>query len=152
MQMNSYEAQLMVRVFIEERQREADRQRLLRQVHSAHPGWFLAQGLRFLHRLGCMLVALGHSLQQSASAPTGALGSENGGSTVTGQAQHALEGAGQSTEPTYTQDAFVADIQKYYKMVAQGKSGASDFLKSIKERGMRYGDEALKRDLKQNMG
>jgi hypothetical protein len=78
MQTSSYEAQVMARILIEERRREADRQRLLRQVHNARPGWLLVQGLRFLHRLGCMLMTLGHSLQESASAPTGALGSEKG--------------------------------------------------------------------------
>ena len=78
MQMSSYEAQVMVRIWVEERHREADRQRLLRQVHSKSPGWLLTPGFRFLHRLGCILIALGHSLQQSASAPPGALGSENG--------------------------------------------------------------------------
>lgn len=78
MQMNSHVAQLMVRVFMQERQREADRQRLLRQMHSSPPGWLLTQGLRFLHRLGCILIALGQSLQQSASAPPGPVGPENG--------------------------------------------------------------------------
>ena len=78
MQTSSYEAQVMARILIEERRREADRQRLLRQAHGTRPGWLLLQGLRFLHRLGCKLIALGHSLQRSASVPTGALGSENG--------------------------------------------------------------------------
>jgi hypothetical protein len=78
MHTNSYEAQLIVRIFVEERRREADGQRLLRQVQSDHPGWLLLQGLRSLHWLGCMLIALGQCLQQSASVPTGALGSEKG--------------------------------------------------------------------------
>ena len=76
MQMSSYEAQLMVRMFVEERHREADRQRLLRQVQSRRLGWLWLQALPFLHWLGCMLIAVGQFLQQSASVPTGALGSE----------------------------------------------------------------------------
>ena len=75
MQMSSYEAQLMVRMFVEERHREADMQRL-RQVQSRRPGWLWLQALPFLHWLGRMLIAVGQRLQQSASAPTGALGSE----------------------------------------------------------------------------
>lgn len=76
MQMSSYEAQLMVRMFVEERHREADRQHLLRQVQRRRPRWLLLQALRFLHWLGCMFIAVGQCLQQSASVPTGALGSE----------------------------------------------------------------------------
>jgi hypothetical protein len=76
MQMSPYEAQLMAQVWAEERHREADRQRLLRQVQSDRPGWLLLQGLRFLHWLGSTLIALGQCLQQWASAPTVAPGSE----------------------------------------------------------------------------
>ena len=71
-----YQAQLMVQILVEERRREADRQRLLRQVQSDPPGWLMRQGLALLYRLGCMLIALGQRLQPSASAPTGAPGSE----------------------------------------------------------------------------
>jgi hypothetical protein len=78
MQMSSYEAQLMVRMFVEERHREADIQRLLRQVQSRRPRWLLLQALRLLHWLGCMLIVVGQCLQQSASVSAGALGSEKG--------------------------------------------------------------------------
>jgi len=66
----------MARMLVEERHRGADRQRLLRQVQSNRPRWLLLQGLRFLHWLGCTLITLGQRLQQSASVPTGASGSE----------------------------------------------------------------------------
>lgn len=75
-QTSTYEAQLMMRMLVEERHREADRQRLLRQVKSDRPGGLSLQGLRFLHRLGCLLIALGQRLLQSASGPAGVLGSE----------------------------------------------------------------------------
>ena len=75
MQMSSYEAELMVRMFVEERHREADMQRL-RQVQSRRPGWLWLQALPLLHWLSCMLIAVGQCLQQSASVPTGAPGSE----------------------------------------------------------------------------
>ena len=46
MQTSSYEAQVMARMLIEERRREADRQRLLRQAHSARSGscWYRVSG------------------------------------------------------------------------------------------------------------
>ena len=75
MQMSSYEARLTVRMFVEERHREADMQRL-RQVQRGRPGWLWLQALPFLHWLGCMLIAVGQCLQPSASVPTGALGSD----------------------------------------------------------------------------
>jgi hypothetical protein len=77
-QMNSYEAQAMMRMSVEERLREAEVRRLVRLVQGDRPGWLMRQGLALLYGLGRMLIAVGQCLQQSASAPTGALGSEKG--------------------------------------------------------------------------
>ena len=49
MQTSSYEAQLMVRMFVEERDRKAGLQRLLRQVQSRRRGGLLLQALQLLH-------------------------------------------------------------------------------------------------------
>ena len=76
MQMSCYEAQLMVRVFVEERRSEAARQGLLRQVKRDRPRWLVWQGLALRHRLGCTLIDLGQRLQRPAIQQTGVLGSE----------------------------------------------------------------------------
>ena len=49
MQTSSYEAQLMVRMFVEERDRKAGLQRLLRQVQSRRRGGLLLRALQLLH-------------------------------------------------------------------------------------------------------
>ncbi|MGC9333865.1 MAG: hypothetical protein ACP5JJ_06950 [Anaerolineae bacterium] len=78
MQTNSYEAEVIMRMSVEERLREAEAGRLARQAQGGRPGWLIRQGLGFLYRLGRMLIALGQRLQQSRPRPPGVLGSENG--------------------------------------------------------------------------
>lgn len=78
MQMNSCEAEVIMRMSVEERLHEAEAGRLARQARGARQGWLLRQGVRFLYRLGRTLIALGQRLQQSRPGPPGPLGSENG--------------------------------------------------------------------------
>ena len=62
-------AEAIMRRSVEERLRQAEIHRLLRQVRGDRPGWLRGLVSRILSRLGRVLVILGWRLQRYGSAP-----------------------------------------------------------------------------------